>query len=44
MHGTIALEEPKYMQGVSENTDTFLAYPALAFITTQTLLGAGINP
>ena len=28
------------VQGVSENTDTFLSLPALVFITPQTSLGA----
>ena len=32
------------IQGVSENTDTFLSLPALVLITAQTLLGARINP
>ena len=31
------------IQGVSENTDTFLSLPALVFITPQTLLGARID-
>ena len=31
------------IQGVSENTNTFLSLPALVFIIAQTLLGAGIN-
>ena len=32
------------VQGVSENTDTFISLPALMFITPQTLLGARIDP
>ena len=32
------------VQGVSENTDTFLSLPALVFITPQTSLGARFDP
>ena len=32
------------IQGVSENTDTFLSLPALVFITPQTSLGARFDP
>ena len=32
------------IQGVSENTDTFLSLPALVFITAQRSLGARIDP
>ena len=32
------------IQGVSENTDTFLSLPAVVFITSQTSLGARIDP
>ena len=32
------------LQGVSENTDTFLSHPAVVFITAQTLFGDRINP
>ena len=34
----------RYVQGVSENTDTFLSLPALVFITPQTSLGARFDP
>ena len=33
-----------HIQGVSENTDTFLSLPSLVVITAKTLLGARINP
>ena len=33
-----------YLMSVSENTDTFLSLPALVFITSQTSLGARIDP
>ena len=32
------------LQGVSENTDTFLSLPALVYITPQTSLGARFDP
>ena len=32
-----------FIQGVSENTDTFLSFPALVLIIAQTLLGVRIT-
>ena len=44
-HTCIDLQDgPDGIQGVSENTDTFLSLPALVFITPQTSLGARFDP